>query len=191
MNFPFPTLLLFIASTVLLIGCEFSDEEKISPLGKVEHPQDNPYSDEKAVLGKRLFFDERMSLDNSVSCASCHIPEKAFTDGRALSEGVGGKKAFRNAPTLYNVGFAPTFMFDAHVSTLEQQALVPIHDTNEMSSNLKGIIDKLSKDNYYVDAARKLFNRELDPWVITRSLATFQRTLISDNSGFDHYLRQG
>ncbi len=188
-NFSISSLLVTVLATILIVGCDSSTNSSV--LGEMEFPEDNSYSDEKAELGKRLFFDKRLSLDNSMSCASCHLPEKAFTDGLAIADGVGGRKAFRNTPTLYNVGFSPTFMFDAHIQSLEEQALVPIHDTNEMASNIKTIIEQLSADDYYVEAARKLFNREIDAWVITRSLATFQRTLISDNSPFDRYYYKG
>ena len=189
LNFSISSLLLIALANILVVSCEPSSNTSV--LGEIEFPADNPYSDEKAELGKRLFFDKRLSLDNSMSCASCHLPEKAFTDGLSIAEGVGGKKAFRNTPTLYNVGFSPTFMFDAHIQSLEEQALVPIHDTNEMASNMKAIIQQLSTDEYYVKAAQKMFNRDIDAWVITRSLATFQRTFISDNSLFDRYYYKG
>ena len=179
----------FLLGLTVLVSCDSTSG--VSILGEMFVPEDNPYSEEKVALGKKLFFDKRLSLDNSMSCASCHLPEKAFTDGLAIAEGVKGRKAFRNTPSLYNVGFSPTFMFDAHITSLEEQALVPILDTNEMAATIKAIIDKLSKDPYYAKAVRKIYNREIDAWAITRGLATFQRTLISDNSPFDRYYYKG
>jgi len=142
----------------------------------------------KEAFGRSLFFDKRLSLDNSISCASCHHPEKAFTDGKVKSIGVGGRIAFRNASTLLNVGDAPVFMFDAHIESLHAQAIVPIQDTNEMSIPMGELIRKLKKIEHYAQASKQLYNRELDVWVVTRALASFQKTLVSNNSPFDSYL---
>jgi cytochrome c peroxidase len=139
-------------------------------------------------FGRALFFDSRLSRDNSISCASCHIPDKAFTDGRSKSIGVRGRMAMRNAPTLLNVGSASFFMFDAHIKSLEEQAIVPIQDSNEMDLPMGDLIDRLKGITIYTEASRRLYNRDIDAWVVTRALASFQRTLKSDNSPFDQYL---
>ncbi|MCR9173395.1 MAG: cytochrome-c peroxidase [bacterium] len=144
--------------------------------------------DSKEDFGKALFFDPRLSSDISISCANCHQPELAFTDGLSKSEGVGGKLSFRNASTLLNVKDAPVFMFDAHIQSLEEQAIVPIQDTNEMNMPMGELIKRLNKVPHYVDAAKQLYNRDLDAWVVTRALASFQRTLVSQSSEFDQYL---
>lgn len=143
---------------------------------------------QRVELGRRLFFDTRLSSDNSISCASCHLPELAFTDGKSLSEGVNGHLSMRNAPSILNVKDFHVFMYDAHITNLEEQALVPIHDTNEMNSSFKQIINKLKNDDYYNSNAKKLFNRNFDEWVITRSLSAFEKTLVSNNSRFDQFL---
>ena len=142
----------------------------------------------KTDFGRALFFDKRLSLDNSISCASCHIPEKAFTDGQEKSIGVNGRAALRNAGTLLNVKDAPVFIFDAHIGSLEQQAIVPIQDSNEMAIPMGELIERLKKIDSYSTASQELFERELDAWVLTRALAAFQRTLISKNSPFDQYI---
>lgn len=142
----------------------------------------------KADFGRALFFDKRLSLDNSISCASCHIPEKAFTDGQKKSIGVNGRIALRNAGTLLNVKDAPVFMFDAHISSLEQQAIVPIQDSNEMAIPMGDLIERLKSIDNYSQASKELYARELDVWVLTRALAAFQRTLISNDSPFDQYI---
>jgi len=172
----------------LLFQCDVSEnEEEISVLGKVLHPKNNPYSKEKAALGEKLFFDKRLSLNNEISCATCHVPEKAFTDGEKLGKGVKGRSAIRNSPSLWNVGFSSTFMFDGEIKSLEEQALVPILDHNEMGASMKIVIEKLKNDKSYQKAARKIFNRDFDAWVLTRSIACYERTLISDNSNFDRF----
>lgn len=144
--------------------------------------------DSKEDFGKALFFDKRLSLDASISCASCHQPELAFTDGKVKSEGAGGTIAFRNATTLLNVKDAPVFMFDAHIRSLEEQAIVPIQDSNEMNISMGGLIKRLNGIPDYVKAAKQLYDRELDAWVVTRALSAFERTLISNRSEFDRYM---
>lgn len=143
----------------------------------------------KEELGRRLFFDKRLSKDASISCADCHRPELAFTDGKTKSVGVGGREAFRNSPTLLNLKDANAFMFDAHIQTLEEQAIVPIQDANEMNHRMGDLIKRLQSIPEYARAAKELYNRTFDAWVLTRSLAAFERTLISDNSAFDAYLK--
>jgi len=141
----------------------------------------------KEELGRRLFFDKRLSKDASISCADCHHPELAFTDGKMKSIGVGGREAFRNAPTLLNLKDADAFMFDAHIKTLEEQAIVPIQDVNEMNHKMGDLIKRMQTIPEYAAAAKRLYKRTFDAWVLTRSLAAFERTLISNNSAFDAY----
>lgn len=173
-------LILAVFSVVffwMLRRCESSKE-----FGSQPKPIENAEE-----LGRQLFFDQRLSVDNSVACVSCHLPEKAFTDGQVRSIGVKGRIAFRNAPTLLNVKDAKSFMFDAHITSLEEQALVPIQDTAEMNNRMGELLKKLNKVPRYHEAAKRLFNREFDAYVLTRSLAAFERTLISDNSRFDRW----
>lgn len=150
-------------------------------------PEDNPTTKEKIELGRRLFFDKRLSQDRTTSCATCHIPEKAFTDGRVLSRGVHGRSSFRNAPTILNSGYLEKIMFDAQIPSLEQQAIVPLQDTAEMGMNLEELVIHLKYSPGYREASQKAFGRDLDIWVLTRSLAAFQRSLISDNSKYDQW----
>lgn len=150
--------------------------------------KDDLVFDTKANFGKALFFDLRLSSDRSISCATCHVPEKAFTDGKVKSIGVGGREAFRNASTLLNVGDNLVFMFEAHVNTLEKQAIVPIQDSNEMNMPMGDLMARLNEVPHYVKAAKQLYNRDLDAWVVTRALSSFERTLKSDNSEVDQFL---
>lgn len=170
---------------VLFIFIALSCKEKCSDVSAVN----SPFKDSLEIveLGKAFFFDKRFSSDSTISCASCHIPKFAFADTVSISPGVAGRLGFRNAPSILNLQNAPTFMFDAHIPTLEMQAIAPIQDSNEMGMKMGDLIRRLNKDEDYVDLAQKLFNRELDAWVITRSLATFQKTLVSNSSKFDQY----
>ena len=172
----------FITSCVLLLQVACTETETIYEVDQTTYAY---------TLGKQLFFDTRLSVDGSVSCASCHHPEKAFTDGKRLSEGVHGRKTMRNAPSLLNLKGQPHFMWDGGVSTLAMQALVPIQDTNEMGSNVKELVTRLSKDEVYADLALKAFDRPFDAYVLTQSLAVFQEQLISRNSPFDQWYYEG
>lgn len=145
----------------------------------------------KQDFGELLFNDVRLSLDESISCASCHDENRAFTDGKATSIGIKGRSAFRNSPSLFNVKDAPYFMHDGAVKTLEMQAIVPIQDTNEMGFTMKLLIERLKKIPEYTKLAKDVYNRELDAFVITRSLASFQKSLVSVDSKFDAFKKSG
>lgn len=144
-------------------------------------------SAEKIELGRKLFFDKRLSRDNSISCASCHIPAFAFTDRKIVSEGVEGRKTQRNSPSILNAAFLKTAMFDAHLTSLEMQVIVPIQEHVEMDMKMLDLIEKLKKVDEYQLAAKKIFGRDFDPFVLTRSISAFERSLISMNSPFDRF----
>jgi cytochrome c peroxidase len=178
---------LFPAVFLLLLSARCSEEMHELTLGDIAFPADNPITADKAELGRKLFFDRRLSLDNSVSCADCHRPELAFTDGKAVSSGVGGILAARNAPSLLNSAYLKTVMFDGELKTLEMQVVVPIQEHSEMNMDMKQLIAKLRAVPEYREAAQTIFGRDFDPWVLTRSIAAFERTLVSQNSAFDRY----
>jgi cytochrome c peroxidase len=183
-------VILFIFGTFLmslfLIRCRTSHSE-ITAFGPIETPADNPMSIEKVDLGRKLFFDKRLSIDETVSCASCHVPEFGFTDRKKVSEGVKGRRTERNSPSLLNAGYLPTVMFDAHLTSLEMQVIVPIQEHVEMDMKMSELIKRLRGIEEYAEAAKKIFNREFDAFVLTRSISAFQRTLLSVNSRFDQY----
>jgi cytochrome c peroxidase len=155
----------------------------------VPAPQDNPTTSDKAELGRKLFFDKRLSLDGTIACASCHDPRKAFTDQLTTSRGINGQVTERNSPSLLNSGFLKTAMFDAHLQTLEIQVIVPIQEKTEMGHNMKVLIPQLRAIPEYQAAAKKIFNRDFDAFVLTRSISAFERTLVSMNSKYDQYMR--
>jgi cytochrome c peroxidase len=184
-----PLILLCLAS-IFLTHCHFHKSFQ-NPLGEVLQSEDNLFSQEKADLGELLFFDKRLSKDESVSCATCHKPGLAFSDGEETSTGAFGRKTERNSPSILNAGYLPKLMFDGELSTLEMQAIVPIQEHVEMNMDMKELIYKLRLFPEYQDAAKKLFGRDFDPYVLTRSLGAYQRTLISNNSPFDQFYYQG
>jgi cytochrome c peroxidase len=141
----------------------------------------------KAELGKLLFFDPRLSKDNSVSCASCHVPAAGFADPRQFSLGVGGKQGGRNAPPAMNAAYNHVQFWDGRAGSLEEQALGPIQNPIEMAETLEGVVKKLSKVKGYQARFRAVFGRDVSPDGIAQALAAFERTLISTNSPFDRY----
>ena len=151
-------------------------------------PSDNPMDAAKIALGKALFFDTRLSLDNTINCASCHKPGLAFTDGKKTSTGINGQKTERNSPSLLNAAFLPTVMFDAHLKTLELQAIVPIQEPIEMGHNMKKLLPILRAVPEYQKAAEEIYGRDFDAWVLTRSIAAFERSLLSLSSSYDHFI---
>src|SRR3954452_24251368 len=109
-----------------------------TPLGLVPYawPADNPYSAEKVALGKLLFFDKRISKDGTISCASCHDPKHAFTDGSPVSTGIGGQKGGRSAPTIINRAWSLNQFWDGRANTLEAQAVGPMANPIEMGNTI-------------------------------------------------------
>lgn len=157
----------------------------------VEYPEDNPFSIDKWKLGKKLFFDPILSEDNSVSCASCHEPADAFADTRAVSLGVQDLEGTRNSPSLANVAYHPYYTREGGVPTLEMQVLVPIQEHNEFGTNIVVLAERLASDAEYVQMSQQAFDRDPDPYVITRAIATFERTLLSGNSAYDRFAFSG
>ncbi len=135
-------------------------------------PEDNPMTVEKIELGRRLFNDRRLSRDGSIACASCHNPDRAFSDGRAIAVGVFGREGRRNAPAIINRGWGRSFFWDGRVRTLEEQVLKPIEDPNEM-------------DLPVADAANRVGLRPED---LSRALASYVRSIMSGNSPYDRFV---
>lgn len=140
------------------------------------------------VLGAHLFFDKRLSYNETMACASCHFPEKAFTDGQQKSIGIHGFTTERNSPMLLNLADHPYFMRDGAIATLEIQALAPIRDTIELAnSDLHGLIERLAQEKDYRTWSRQVFDRDFDIFVLTRALGSFQRAMVSKNAPFDEW----
>lgn len=155
----------------------------------MEFPDGNEFTEARYELGKKLFFDPILSIDSTLSCASCHKPERAFSDEVAFSPGVFSRAGVRNAPSLGNVGYQPYFLREGSVPTLEMQVLIPIQEKNEFAHNIVEIAKQIQTDSSYVKLSRKAYNRMPDHFVITRALGVFERTLISKNSKFDRYIQ--
>ena len=151
-------------------------------------PEDNRFSEDRWVLGKKLFFDPILSADQSISCASCHKPELGFSDDRALSLGVSKRLGVRNAPTLANVAYHPYYTREGGVPTLEMQILVPVQEHAEFDFNILLIAERLKADSSYVQLSHLAYERDPDAFVITRAIACFERTLLSGESRYDKFI---
>jgi cytochrome c peroxidase len=161
---------------------------KLEPVKAVPVPADNPQTAEKIELGKQLFFDRRLSGDGTMSCSTCHDPEKGYSDDLAISLSYPTTRNWRNSPTLINVGFQKFLFHDGRAHTLEEQALFPMMSAFEMNQNLDFIEEEIRSVPEYVEAFRKVFGGEITRERIAMALAAFQRTLVSVNSPLDRFL---
>lgn len=160
-------------------------------LPKVDLPPDNPLTVEGVELGSRLFRDPRLSQGNSQSCASCHDPAKAFTDGRATSHGESGQRGRRNAMTLVNLAWIRELFWDGRAKSLREQVLMPIQDAHEMNETLDRVVAKLGADRDYPRQFKAAFGSSgITPGRMALALEQFLLTLVSQESKFDHAARK-
>lgn len=152
----------------------------------------NP-SEEIFQLGRKMFYDPALSSDSSTSCASCHHQALAFSDaGNALSRGVNGRSGIRNSPGLFNLAWSPAFMWDGGINHIEIMPVAPITDSTEMKMNMAELIRRLQLDQAYTERFRKAFGvARPDDQKLLQALAWFMANIISDQSEYDFFLRDG
>ena len=153
----------------------------------IVYPKKNKFSQERWLLGKKLFFDNIFSDNQTISCASCHHPQFAFSDTVDFSIGSQGLATNTNAPSLANVAYHPYYLREGGVPTLEIQAQVPVQEHNEFNTDLWTIVDRAKQNPEYVRLAKEAYDREFDPFVLVNAVATFERSLLSGNSRYDQY----
>jgi parallel beta-helix repeat protein len=156
----------------------------------LNEPGDNATTPEKAELGRMLFFDPALSQNDDMSCATCHHPDLGFSDGRPTAAGAGGVALARNAPGLWNVGYAGNLFWDGRETSLEAQAMFPLTHADEMGvENTDDLVAELQANPEYVQLFEQAFGagEPINQENIGRALAAFERTLISDDSPFDRY----
>ena len=161
-----------------------------APLGlpPLPVPKDNPLTEETVALGRRLYYEKALSVDNTVSCASCHHPDFGFSDGKSVSTGVQGKTGTRNSPTVFNSAYFHEQFWDGRAPTLEKQAEGPVANPVEMAHSLDGAAKKLQSDPGYVMEFERAFGfGPITYEKIAKAIAAFERTVISANSPFDRY----
>lgn len=155
------------------------------PLPELKVPADDPLTPEKVALGKQLFFDKRLSKDGSAACLSCHLPEKGWTDGKALSTKVDGKTNTRHSPTLFNVGYNDLWYWDGRAETLAKQ--VEAAWKGQMSADPAAVAATIGKIPGYTVQFRTIYGHDATPADIVQALASFVRTLRTGDSPWDRY----
>ncbi len=173
---------------IVLILCSCSDQqeqkhEEISPTHN-----DSDVLEKQVLLGRYLFYDKALSIDSSVSCASCHQQQYGFADNKPISPGHHQKKGIRNAITLVNLEAHPYLLWDGAASGLEKQVLIPLNDSLEMNLDVMDVAERLADNSFYQNLSQEAYQRPLDPFVITRAITAFELTLQSKNSKYDRYL---
>lgn len=156
------------------------------PISEVE---DNPYDGARAALGKELFFEPKLSAQGNVSCGTCHQPDRAWTVSESLVMGTEGTRFFRHPPSLLNVAFYNRWHWDGGTTSLEKQVLAPLENPDEMNIRIDTLVKRLNNHPYYVKRFGEVFDRKPDIYGVTRSLAAYQRSLLSFNSRWDQSQR--
>src|SRR5215472_15524971 len=170
------TKLVFAAllTTALAHGQQYNSATRREMV--VRAPASNPLTAEKVALGKRLFFDTRLSEDGWISCATCHDPNHGFSDPRRLSVGMLGQRGTRHAPTLVGRGFGESEFWDGRASSLEEQVLQPILNPEEMGMTMETVLQRLNQDRVYRGLTRES---------LADALASYVRTIRSENANLD------
>ena len=191
---------MIVLSSILVFvsqGVAAEDGMPEIPLGLDEEafkvPKDNPMTKDKIALGRLLFFDKRLSKNDTIACATCHIPALAFTDGQPVSAGIHRQQGGRSAPTAINRGFSIAQFWDGRAATLEDQSIGPFANLIEHGfANHDELVAKINSINGYKPLFKKVFGTDaISKEQVGKAIATFQRTLISGNSAFDRYDWEG
>ena len=180
---------LFIVLSLVVCNVHYAQAEDIKPLPPLPIFPENPSTPEKVELGKKLFFDRRLSGDGTMACATCHNPETGYSDALPISLSYPTTKNWRNASAVINLAYNNVFFWDGRATTLEEQALFPMMSAFEMNQNLDFVEEELKEVPEYVRAFRDVFGGEITRERIGMALAAFQRTIVSDNSPLDRYLK--
>jgi cytochrome c peroxidase len=155
----------------------------------IPFPKDNPYTPEKAALGKKLYFDTRLSVTSAQSCGSCHSPSFGWADGLPVGVGHGMQKLGRHSPTVINAAWSDIFMWDGRLPTLEAQALGPIQSAGEMNMPLDQLMQRLSSVPEYKPLFALAFPQEgMNEKTLAKAIATYERTVVSERAPFDAWV---
>lgn len=171
------------------------DKEPPPPPGKIPaglpdipYPKDNPPTEAKIHLGKQLYFDKRLSSDNTISCASCHDPEKGWSNAESFATGVGGQKGGRNSPTIINSAYTKLHFWDGRASSLEDQALGPIQNPIEMNMKMDVALDRLNKIPGYTKQFEEVFGtKQITEDNLAKAIAAYERTILSGDAPYDRF----
>lgn len=202
--------IIFIAFAAIIIACQkdkdivVSDKVQttdtpatpytlVTPIGfpAIIIPANNPMTIEGIALGRKLFYDPILSLDNTQSCASCHRQNFAFADSNTqFSKGITGELGTRNAPSIMNLAWEKKFFWDGGSATLEDQVIGPIQNPLEMHETLTNVLNKLRKHAEYPQLFKRAFGTDsITTMLLMKAVAQFERTVISSNSKYDKFVR--
>ena len=151
-------------------------------------PPENPMTPAKVALGAALYFDPRLSADNSISCATCHDPSTGWGNHGATDTGIKGQVGNRNSGTILDSGYMKFQFWDGRASSLEEQALGPIHNPIEMGETLENVVRKLNAIPGYRDRFRAVFGTDVTEDGIAKAIAAFERTVVTGPSPYDRHL---
>jgi cytochrome c peroxidase len=179
----------------LFIGCSGGFAPEIQPLPAqlatyepMSIPADNPLTPEKVALGRQLFFDERLSIDGTKSCYSCHVCEHGLTDGLPKAIGAGNKQLPRSSPTLWNIGYHKEFYWDGRSGSLEAQAMAAWKGGNMGVGEKTGeIAAKINALQGYKAQFQKVFQSDATPENMMKAISAYERTIISGDTAWDHW----
>jgi len=184
--------LLIASFSASLFGSSSDAMKKWLRPTEVPQPKDNKLTPERIALGKLLYFDKRLSKDNTLSCATCHAPQRGWTDSVPTAKAVGfaGRVGPRNSPVVLNSAYQKHQFWDGRAKSLEQQALGPIEADVEMNMPLKELIPKLNNIKGYVSLFEKAYPGEgLTKTSLAKAIASFERTVVSTDAPFDKYIK--
>jgi cytochrome c peroxidase len=193
----FGRILHFPIGALIFFGALLSAEDLQPPLGlpAIPWPKDNPYTKEKADLGRLLYFDRRLSSNETISCATCHNSRCAFSDCKSLALGIDNREGERHSPTIINAAYASSFFWDGRASTLEEQCKGPLANTKEMST-IKDVheahrecLQRVRSIPGYLPLFKKVFQHHgITLNDIAQAISTFERTVLSGNSPYDRHI---
>jgi cytochrome c peroxidase len=164
--------------------------ERLGNLPTVTVPTDNPQTSGKVLLGKKLYFDTRLSADNTISCATCHDPAKGWSDAGPTSSGIRGQLGGRRSPPVVNAAYSPLQFWDGRAQSLEEQAKGPIQNPIEMGNTHEVMIATLSKLTGYTDEFKAVFGTSpITVDQVAQAIAAYERTIVTTDSPFDRYVR--
>ena len=152
-------------------------------------PSGNLMTKDKIALGKKMFFDPRLSVNGSISCAFCHVPTAGYADPKPVSLGVGGKRGGRNAPSVLNAAYFPLQFWDGRAGSLEEQALGPLTNPVEMANpDYRSIVMRLRRIRAYRIMFARIYGGQVTIDHVAQAISSFERTLVTPDSPYDRYL---
>lgn len=181
------SLAILVGQCSLMLAAEPLDIEVPLGLKPLKKLRSNVMTEEKIALGKQLYFDKRLSSDNTISCASCHDPNKGWSNGEATAAGVEGQRGGRSAPTIINSAYQKFQFWDGRAGSLEEQALGPIANPIEMNLPVDEAVKRIANIEGYAKQFQAVFGEPVNAENLAKAIAAFERTVLSGNSPYDQF----